>query len=148
MLYTDGGDGYVKYGTVDFCPSAKLTDPIGETDLTFDIDSLESFTDVNANTWFQLNDELLEFVSYSAPTLTVRRGLLDTVPMAHSAGMYYSSGMNFPKGIESPMLLVIGCLLSYPLLLVLVSSLTLVHRIRILRWSAGQMLLTLLRTSC
>lgn len=86
MLYTDGGDGYVKYGTVDFCPSAKLTDPIGETDLTFDIDSLESFTDVNANTWFQLNDELLEFVSYSAPTLTVRRGLLDTVPMAHSAG--------------------------------------------------------------
>ena len=99
MLYTDGGTGvytdFDKVGVVDYCDGVYLDQPIGQMDTAFlvaDLDYVQNgapkFTALVEGTIGQLNDELVSFVSYDIETklLTVKRGILDTIPKAHTDG--------------------------------------------------------------
>ena len=83
--YTDDGSGYKDKGNLDFCPFAVLAEDINETVESFTVSSANDFSELIENTWFQIDDEILLFVSLSDLTLTVKRGLFDTVPTKHYA---------------------------------------------------------------
>lgn len=99
LLYTDGGTGvytdFDKVGVVDYCTGVYLDQPISQMDTVFlvtDLDYVQNgapkFTALVEGTIGQLNDELVSFVSYNIETklLTVKRGVLDTIPKAHTDG--------------------------------------------------------------
>lgn len=85
-MNVDSGGGYVNQATIDFSPLATLTNPIGKMDTSFAISGVDSIDAAPIGSWFQIGTELMSMVSYSAPTLTVKRGLLDTAPEKHNAG--------------------------------------------------------------
>lgn len=85
-LFTDSGPGYEEVGLVDFCPSAILAEDISEVQETFEISDANELENVEMGTWFQLGTELLAIVSIVGTTATVQRGVLDTVPVAHTTG--------------------------------------------------------------
>jgi len=84
-MYVDSGAGYQNEATVDFCPIAKLLADIDKMATAFDIDSVVDIANAVDGSWFQIDNEIMVKVSYVAPTLTVKRGALDTVPEIHSA---------------------------------------------------------------
>ncbi|GAB6191160.1 phage tail protein [Desulfocastanea catecholica] len=85
-LYTDSGAGYLEYGAVDFCPSAVLSANIGHMDSVIAISSAVDIDLVNVGTWAQIDDELVAIDAVSATSITVKRGMLDTVPATHLLG--------------------------------------------------------------
>lgn len=85
-MQTDPGTGYASRASLDYCPYATLDASIGKTDVTFDLLDGVELDLVEAGSWFQVGEEIMVFVSYAAPTVTVKRGALDTVPEAHAAG--------------------------------------------------------------
>ena len=86
-LYTDSGAGLEQTGLVDFCPTAALVTAIDKELKTFTIANLNSVEDVPLGTWFQVDNELFSLETYDGDvTVTVKRGVLDTVPENHAAG--------------------------------------------------------------
>lgn len=100
-MNVDSGGGYANQATLDFSPVATLTNPIGKMDTSFAISGVDSIDAAPIGSWFQIDNELMSFVSYSAPTLTVKRGLLDTVPAAHIAGQELFFWDNFSANDET-----------------------------------------------
>lgn len=99
LLYTDGGTGdylqFQKVGVVDYSSGVYLDQQILQVDTSFaviDLDYVQNgapkFSGVAVGTIGQLNSELISFVSYDLVTkiLTVKRGVLDTLPTKHIAG--------------------------------------------------------------
>lgn len=108
LLYTDGGTGdylqFQKVGVVDYSSGVYLDQQISQIDASFaviDLDYVQNgvpkFSGVAVGTIGQLNSELISFVSYNAETkvLTVKRGVLDTVPIKHISGNIHFWGESF-----------------------------------------------------
>lgn len=91
LLYTDGGVGeFEQVSRLDYCDILQLDQPIIETTSSFTVNG--SLTQIaNSNNLILLNDELMGFVSFDDETkvLTVKRGVLDTVPKKHSSGSLF-----------------------------------------------------------
>lgn len=85
-LYTDSGAGYADQSTIDFCPIADLANDIDRLSTSFDISNQIDITQVQFGSWFQIGNEIMEVVSLIGSTVSVKRGLLDTVPVNHLAG--------------------------------------------------------------
>lgn len=100
LLYTDGATGiytdFERVSSLSYCQALYLDQPIDYLDTSFavkDIDFVEQrntpkFVDTAVDTIIQMNDELMAFVSYDTETkiITVKRGVLDTVPHKHTGG--------------------------------------------------------------
>ena len=91
LLYTDGGAGeFEQVSRLDYCDILQLDQPIAETTSSFVVTG--SLTQpANSNNLILLNGELMGFVSFDDATkaLTVKRGVLDTVPKKHSSGSLF-----------------------------------------------------------
>lgn len=108
LLYTDGGTGdylqFQKVGVVDYSSGVYLDQQISQMDTSFAVTDLDyvqngvpKFSGVAVGTIGQLNSELISFVLYNAATkiLTVKRGVLDTIPMKHISGNIHFWGESF-----------------------------------------------------
>ncbi|UHT64269.1 hypothetical protein [Acinetobacter lwoffii] len=91
LLYTDGGIGeFEQVSRLDYCDILQLDQQITETTSSFTVTG--SLTQIaNSNNLILLNDELMGFMSLDNETkvLTVKRGVLDTVPKKHSSGSLF-----------------------------------------------------------
>ena len=85
-LFTNAGAGYGQVAMFDLCPSYLLTTAAGRSSTVWSVGSGVDMDLLNPGTWAQINSEIVEVVSYVTGVLTVRRGLLDTVPVAHAVG--------------------------------------------------------------
>lgn len=87
-LFSDAGAGYDEVSTLDFCPCAELKTAISYTDSVLQLQSIREFNLVKASNRLQIGSELMSVVSFDAEakTLTVKRGVFDTVPTQHLAG--------------------------------------------------------------
>lgn len=88
LLYTDGGTGeFEQVSRLDYCDILQLDQPIIETTASFTVTGVLTQT-ANSNNLILLNDELMGFVSFDTETkvLTVKRGVLDTIPKKHNSG--------------------------------------------------------------
>lgn len=91
LLFTDGGVGeFEQVSRLDYCDILQLDQPINETMSAFVVTGSLTQT-ANSNNFILLNDELMGFVSFDDATkvLTVKRGVLDTVPKKHSSGSLF-----------------------------------------------------------
>lgn len=87
-LWTDSGAGYADVSGLDFCPYAVLDADIGKTDTVLDIADDQDLDQVELGTWCQIGEELMrvDAIDTGAGTITVGRGVLDTVPDFHTTG--------------------------------------------------------------
>ncbi|WVW77193.1 putative tail protein [Stenotrophomonas phage vB_SmaS_Bhz54] len=86
-LYTNPtGGAWEEAGTVDFTPTAMLTAGVGPTTTLLPIGSGVDVDIVQPGTYALLGAELIRIDAVSDTTLTVGRGVLDTVARAHSSG--------------------------------------------------------------
>lgn len=91
LLYTDGGVGeFEQVSRLDYCDILQLDQPIAETSSSFTVTGSLTQT-ANSNNFILLNGELMGFVSFDDATkvLTVKRGVLDTVPKKHNSGSLF-----------------------------------------------------------
>ncbi|UUV44536.1 minor tail protein [Rhodobacter phage RcMotherGoose] len=86
LMHSDDGSGYQEVGQTDFCAGAFLADDLGYLTTEFDLLSGSSLSLVDAGEWLQIDGELMSVVSLVGSTLTVKRGVLDTLPALHTAG--------------------------------------------------------------
>lgn len=91
LLFTDGGAGeFEQVSRLDYCDILQLDQPVIETNSSFIVTG--SLTQIaNSNNLILLNDEFMGFVSFDDATkvLTVKRGVLDTVPKKHNSGSLF-----------------------------------------------------------
>lgn len=88
QLYTRTGTAaYASRKVGAFMPTAALATAIGRTETVFDIGTGADLDDVDADTWAHIDGELVKVMSVTATTLTCLRGVLDTVPAPHAAGV-------------------------------------------------------------
>lgn len=88
LLYTDGGVGeFEQVSRLDYCDILQLDQPINETASAFVVTGSLTQT-ANSNNLILLNGELMGFVAFDDATkvLTVKRGVLDTIPKKHNSG--------------------------------------------------------------
>ncbi|RKG31502.1 phage tail protein [Acinetobacter tianfuensis] len=87
-LFSDAGAGYDEVSSLDFCPAAELKNAISYTDSALHLQNVREFNLISASNRLQIGNELMSVVSYdaAAKTLTVKRGVSDTVPAQHIAG--------------------------------------------------------------
>jgi len=86
LMHSDDGSGYEEVGTADFCAAAYLAEDLTRLQTEFELVSGVALDIVEANEWLQVDGELMGVVSLVGTTLTVKRGVLDTVPTTHDAG--------------------------------------------------------------
>lgn len=87
-IYTSTGAGYTLKENIDFCPYAKLTNEINETETTLTIHGEVETSEVNDRTLLQIDDEILNLISKSTGEIVVERGVLDTVVSKHPVDSY------------------------------------------------------------
>ncbi len=85
-LYTNSGAGYEDVSNLDFGPGATLAEDIDQMATTFAISNLVEAENIELGTWFQMGSELMSVEAISSSSITVKRGVLDTVPVAHTSG--------------------------------------------------------------
>ncbi|WP_104471231.1 hypothetical protein [Acinetobacter indicus] len=91
LLFTDGGMGeFEQASRLDYCDILQLDLPITETTSSFVVTGSLTQT-ASSNNLILLNSELMGFVAFDDVTkvLTVKRGVLDTVPKKHSGGSLF-----------------------------------------------------------
>ena len=85
-LYTNPtASGYTEAGTVDYTPTAVLTNDVSYLTSVWDISSALDTSIVVIGSYGKIDDELFRVDGITATTLTVARGVLDTVPKPHTA---------------------------------------------------------------
>lgn len=77
---------YEEAGTVDFCPTAVLTDAISPNQTVIPISGGIDLDIVKLNTYAIIDNELVVVTAISSSSMTVGRGVLDTVPVVHASG--------------------------------------------------------------
>lgn len=94
-----GSAVYQDIGTGDFCPSCVMASAIGQTETVLHYLSGVDLDLVSLDRYAVLDGELVAVraVDTVAATVTVDRGVLDTVPVAHAAGtrLYFVEGWQF-----------------------------------------------------
>lgn len=91
LLYTDGGAAeFEQVSRLDYCDILQLDQLITEITSSFVVTGSLTQT-TNSNNLILLNDELMGFVGFDDETkiLTVKRGVLDTVPKKHNNGSLF-----------------------------------------------------------
>lgn len=82
-----GAAAYVDRITGTFMPTAMLTTSIGRTETVLAIENGKDLGFVEADSWAHIDGELVKVVSVTDSALTVKRGVLDTVPAPHAGGV-------------------------------------------------------------
>jgi hypothetical protein len=85
-LAVDAGAGY-EDSPIVFCPYAFLDADLGYGALTVALTGASALAEVVVGTHAQIDDELVVVVSVTDTLLTMGRGVLDTVPTSHLAGV-------------------------------------------------------------
>lgn len=86
MLY-DGISSYSQVGVLDFCATATLGEDLNTyLEETFSITGGKLLDQVTLGTWCQIDNELMRVDAISSTSITVGRGVLDTIPAKHTAG--------------------------------------------------------------
>lgn len=85
-MNVNSGAGYEDVAMIDFAPGATLTDGITKTQTTFGIADAKEIENVTLGVWGQIGNEIVKIEAISDSSVTVGRGVLDTVPQTHSAG--------------------------------------------------------------
>lgn len=85
-LMADDGSGFEDVGAVDFCPGAFLDEAIGRMTTVIPIRNTMETEGVVLGEWCQIGSEIMAVVDLTTDELTVKRGCLDTVPVAHNEG--------------------------------------------------------------
>ncbi|MFA5702912.1 MAG: VWA domain-containing protein [Advenella sp.] len=87
-IYVDSGTGYEDSGLVDFSPGADVAAPVSRSDTQIAITEAYALDQVTLGTWLQIGTELMaiEGINELGGFITVKRGVLDTVPTTHEAG--------------------------------------------------------------
>lgn len=101
-IWVDAGAGYEDSANLDFCPSCTLDQALDYTTETFDITDMEDLDQVTTGTHVQMGTELMrvDSIDTGAGSITVGRGVLDTLPVEHTQGErmlfwdFYSSSDN------------------------------------------------------
>lgn len=83
-MQVDSGGGYSSGATLDFSPTALLNGAIDKDDTALIIDNVSEIENAPDGSFLQVGNEIMVKVSYAVPTLTVKRGALDTVPANHA----------------------------------------------------------------
>ncbi|WVW77412.1 tail protein [Stenotrophomonas phage vB_SmaS_Bhz59] len=86
LFNSNAGAGYEEVGIVDFGASALLGEDLDPMITTFAITEEADTDTVEINSWLILGTEIMSVVSLAPGSLTVKRGVLDTVPVAHAEG--------------------------------------------------------------
>lgn len=82
-LGADSGANVSEAGITDFCASALLAEAIDELATAFTIVSPQAIETVSIGSYFEINNEYMEVVAVSETAMTVKRGVLDTIPQKH-----------------------------------------------------------------
>ena len=87
-LWIDPGTGPVQDGAVDFAPSAVLAADVTDNpeDRVLPVTDWRGLGEVGIGTLAGIGGELVRIDGITANTITLGRGCLDTVPLAHPAG--------------------------------------------------------------
>lgn len=86
-LMVDAGSGYEDSGiVVEFCPAAELSAPVGQLDTTLPITNADTLEEIRIGSHLQLGEELVRVDAIGENSITVGRGVLDTVPAKHPSG--------------------------------------------------------------
>lgn len=86
-LYTNPTNtAYEEAGTVDFCPTAVLTAAITPNQTVIPISGGIDLDIVKLNTYAIIDNELVVVTAISSSSMTVGRGVLDSVPVVHALG--------------------------------------------------------------
>jgi hypothetical protein len=96
LLYTDDGSGYEQASILNFSPSGVLLSDISLTGTTLNISAGVGLDQVVLNSWLQVDNELMAVTGISGSVVTVKRGVLDTVPRLHLAGATVMFWSEFP----------------------------------------------------
>lgn len=90
-LYVNSGAGYEDRGVVDFSPSAVLTAALDYLDTTLYYEDGQDLDQIVVGSFAQIDDELVrvDAVDEVAGTITIGRGVLDTIPATHDIGAYF-----------------------------------------------------------
>lgn len=89
VIFSDPNNtgSWVDSGTLDFCPTALLQASVGYGDTTWSIGSGIDLDQVRVGSYAVIDSEFFVVNSISDTTLTVGRGVLDTVPAPHANGV-------------------------------------------------------------
>lgn len=84
-LYTTASGGtYAFQSTCIFCPTALITDALApELTTVLNLSGIDLLAQVQTGTYAYIDDECVAVTAVTSSTVTVRRGILDTVPAAH-----------------------------------------------------------------
>lgn len=86
MTDPDNDTVYADAGTLDFCPTALVNAGMTPNQTTITITGGTDLVIVEDSTYIIVGSEIMSLISHSDTSLTVGRGCLDTVPVAHSIG--------------------------------------------------------------
>lgn len=83
----DNGGNFIETDRVYFVPTGVITDSITSlpTEETFVISGVVDLSEINVGTLAQIDDEIVRVDAISATSITIKRGVLDTVPQNHDA---------------------------------------------------------------
>lgn len=86
-LAIDNGSGYEGNDyPMDFCPIAFLGSDISATDTVIAINGAIAISSVVPGSHAQIGEELVKVIAISTDSITVGRGVLDTIPSPHAVG--------------------------------------------------------------
>ncbi len=102
-LWTNSGGGYVQRSTLDFCFTAMNNDPLDKITTSVVLKGVQDLELLTINHFIQLGNELMGVTAINTvtanfidtTTLTVIRGVLDTVPVEHGVGERIYGWHNF-----------------------------------------------------
>ena len=87
LVSRSGSSSYTDRAGGSFMPVATLAAAVGRTETAFSISGGVDLDSVEAGTWAHVGGELVKVVGVTDTTMTVARGVLDTVPSPHAAGV-------------------------------------------------------------
>lgn len=80
------GTGYQEAGTVDFCPTCTISADITEMQTVIPVSGFIDEDTVPVGAYACIGDELVVVTAVSTNSITIGRGVLDTVPVKHPSG--------------------------------------------------------------
>jgi hypothetical protein len=88
LMTRQGSAAYAEVATMGFTPNATVTNAVDEQTTVLAIGNGQDLDVVKLNTYAYLDDEIVavKAINLVAGTVTVDRGVLDTVPAPHAAG--------------------------------------------------------------
>jgi hypothetical protein len=82
-LWTDSGAGFIKHGFLDFCFTGTINAAIDKLSTSITIANVIDIELLTINHFIQIDNELVGVTAIAGNTLTIIRGVLDTVPSDH-----------------------------------------------------------------